>query len=107
MLAETGSQLGEHHLGRLRRETAEAKAQRIIGEELGRLDWKPTELGARPKSDPAKLQTAVHLRRETTLSAKEIAHRLRMGTARSASVRLHEAMSRQAAEAPAQGHLAI
>ena len=68
VLAETESQLGEHHFGRLRQETAEARAQRIIGEELGRLGWEPTELGARRESDPAKLQIAVQLRRETTLS---------------------------------------
>jgi hypothetical protein len=37
MLEETESQLGEHPFGELRRETAEAKAQRIASEELDRL----------------------------------------------------------------------
>lgn len=104
MLEETEGQLGEHHFGQLRRESAEAKAQRIISQELRRLGWSPRELASRRKSDPAKLQIAVRLRQETTLTVKEIAGRLQLGTARSASVRLHTALRSPTAAASAQGH---
>jgi hypothetical protein len=33
-----------HHFGALRQETAQAKAQRIISEELGRRVWNQTDL---------------------------------------------------------------
>jgi putative transposase len=92
MLEQTEGQLGEHHFGELRRETAEAKGQRIIAEELGRLGWKEADFATRRKSDPAKLQIAARLRKETTLSIKQIAGCLHLGTPRSASVGLHTVM---------------
>ena len=106
-LAEMEGQLGEHHRGELRQEMAEAKAQRIITEELGRLGWTPTDLASRRKSDPAKLRIAALLRRETTLSVKQTAGRLHLGTPRSATVRLHLAMAQLAPAQPAQAHLGI
>ena len=42
--------IGEHHYGKLRLETAEAKAERIISKELRRLNWKETDLVCRRKS---------------------------------------------------------
>jgi hypothetical protein len=59
--------LGEHHSGELRRETADAKAERLISEELRQLGWKEADLVARRKSDPTKLAIAARLRTETTL----------------------------------------
>jgi hypothetical protein len=38
MLAQMEGKLGVHHSGELRRETAEAKAERIVAEELARAD---------------------------------------------------------------------
>ena len=58
MLEPTEGQLGEHHFGELRRETDEAKGQRIIAEELGRLGWQEADLARRRTGDPAKLQVA-------------------------------------------------
>src|SRR5438045_892490 len=55
-----------------RRETAEAKAERLITEELTRLQWTGQDLVAHSKSDPRKLAIAARLRQETTLSIKEI-----------------------------------
>ena len=92
MLEKMEGKLGENHAGELRRESAEAKGERIVREELKRLGWKESELAARRKSDPAKLAIAARLRRETTLTIKRIAQRAQLGTARSASVRLHEWM---------------
>jgi hypothetical protein len=80
--------VGDHHFGELRQETAQAKAERIIAEELGRLGWQPADLAARPKHDPDKVQLAQRLRRETTLSVRHIAERLHLGTPKSASFRL-------------------
>ncbi|MDB6040084.1 MAG: hypothetical protein JWM99_3925 [Verrucomicrobiales bacterium] len=82
--------LGENHSGELRRESAEAKAERIINEELRRLGWVPADLSLRRKSDPAKLAMADRLRRETVLSVKLIAERLHLGSPKSARARLQE-----------------
>ena len=84
--------LGEHHSGELRLETAEAKAERILGEELGRLGWTESELARRRRNDPGKMAIAVRLRRETTLSVKAIAGRVHLGTSYTANKRLHLAM---------------
>jgi len=89
LLRRLEGKLGEHHSGELRRETAEAKAERIIGEELKGLGWKPGELRQRAKSDPAKLALAARLRRETTQSIPWLAQRLHMGTWKSLNAKLH------------------
>ena len=92
MLEQMEDKLGEHHSGELRRETAQAKAEKIVGMELKRLGWKPSELAKRRKSDPLKLAVAARLRRETTLTLKEIAGRVHLGTSKSANARLHQWM---------------
>lgn len=94
MLEEMEGSLGEHHSGELHRETAEARAERIIGEELGRLGWTESDLASRRKSDPGKLAIGARLRKETTLSIKGIATRLQLGTSKSANARLHQWMGR-------------
>ena len=81
---------GEHHSGALRHESAEVKAGRIIAEELRRLGWLESELAKRRKTDPGKLALAARLRRETTLSVKWIAARVRLGTSKSANKNLHQ-----------------
>jgi hypothetical protein len=68
--------VGEHHYGQLRLETAQAKSERIITEELGRLGWRETDQAARRKHDPDKIQLAQRPRKETTLSVRQIAERL-------------------------------
>jgi len=73
LLEKMEGKLGEHHSGELRRETAEAKAERIVAEELRRLGWRGAELATRRKGDPDKLAIAARLRKETTLSLKAIA----------------------------------
>ena len=54
----------EHHSGQLRRETSQAKAERIVGEELRWLGWHEGDLTRRSKGDPEKLALAARLRRE-------------------------------------------
>jgi hypothetical protein len=89
ILDRIAGRLGEHHAGALRRESAEAKAERIIAQELKRLGWTAADLERRHKSDPQKLALAARLRGETTLTIKWIAARLHLGTWKSARVRLH------------------
>ena len=85
-LEELDGQVGQHHFGQMRLEVAQAKAERIITETLRQFGWQETDLISRRKRDPAKLQIAVRLRKETTLSVKQIAARLHLGTPASASV---------------------
>jgi hypothetical protein len=87
LLELMAEQLGEHHAGDLKCESAEAKAERIIAAELQRLRWSSTDLQLRLKSDPAKLQMAARLRAETTLPIHWIAQRLHLGTWKSANAR--------------------
>jgi hypothetical protein len=49
----------------------------------------------------------VRLPWQTTLSIKQIAERLHLGTTRSASVRVRAAMRRPTPARPARGHLRI
>ena len=83
-------------------ETAQAKAERIIAEELSRLGWTEGDLAGRRKNDPGKMAVAVRLRRETTLSVKQIAARVHLGTAQTATKRLHQAMKAVPAIEPSQ-----
>lgn len=100
MLKQMEGKLGEHHSGQLRLETAEAKANRIVAEELRRRGWQEADLRKRRKSDPAKLAVAARLRRETTLSIKAIAARVHLGTSKSANARLHRWMAESAKPVP-------
>ena len=72
-----------------KRESAEAKAERIIAEELARLGWSTEQLGHKPKTHPGKLALAARLRTETILTVRQIAARLQMRTWKSANSRLH------------------
>jgi REP element-mobilizing transposase RayT len=92
MLEQMEGKLGEHHSGELRQEMAEAKAGRIMVEELARLGWTAAELAERRKSDPDKLAIAARLRRETTLSLRAISARVLLGSSKSANALLHRWM---------------
>jgi len=107
LLEKMEGKLGEHHSGELRRETAEAKAERIVAEELRRLGWRGAELATRRKGDPDKLAIAARLRKETTLSLKAIAARVHLGTSKSANARLHNWMRKSVPSGSAQVQLGI
>ncbi|MBU6400742.1 MAG: transposase [Verrucomicrobia bacterium] len=89
LLEQMEGKLGEHHAGELKRESAEAKAERIIQEELKRRRWTEADLNERAKSDPAKLALAARVRRETTLTIRWIAGRLHLGSWKSLNAKLH------------------
>lgn len=105
MLAHMEGNLGEHHSGELHRASAEAKADRIMGEELKRNGWAEADLAARRKNDPVKLEIAARLRRETTLPLKAIAQRVKLGTSKAANARLHDHMKRAGDCEPSQPQL--
>lgn len=105
MLAHMEGNLGEHHSGELHRASAEAKADRIMAEELKRNGWAEADLAARRKNDPVKLEIAARLRRETTLPLKAIAQRVKLGTSKAANARLHDHMKRAGDCEPSQPQL--
>ena len=75
--------------------------------ELGRLGWSETELATRRKSDPAKLAIGARIRRETTLSIKAIASRVRLGASKGAHTNLHKWMRDKENKASAQEQLGM
>lgn len=80
LLAQVEGGAGQHHYGTEIHEATEAKATRIIDEELRRAVWTEADLARLKKGDPAKLRMAGRLRAETTVTLQWIAARLRMGT---------------------------
>jgi REP element-mobilizing transposase RayT len=89
LLLKLEGNLGEHHSGELHRASAEAKAERIVAEELDRRDWQEAYLLRRRKNDPGKLEIGARLRRETTLPLKTIALRVHLGSSKAANAKLH------------------
>jgi putative transposase len=80
LLAEMAERVGESHYGEERQESGEAKAERIVEEELRRRGWTKRSLGERRKGDPEKVKMALRLRRESIMTLKWIARRLAMGS---------------------------
>ena len=80
LLAQMSEKGGKSHYGEELRESAEAKAERIVVEELKRLGLAEGELIRRRKGDREKAQIARRLRRETIVTLGWIAERLRMGS---------------------------
>ena len=90
LLARMEGQLGEHHYGAERPESAEAKAERLVQAGLKAARWTEKDLGLRRKSDKVKVQLAARLRQETTMTLKWIAQRLQMGAWTHLNKRLYE-----------------
>lgn len=74
-------QAGPRHTGADIRESALAKAERIVQEELARLGWSGEDLRSYRKGDERKVRIAARLRRETTMTLAWIGQRLEMGVA--------------------------
>ena len=79
LLAQASERVGAQHDGAERQESGEAKAKRLVQEELARLGWQEADLAARRKGDPGKVRIARRLRRETTMTLAWIARRLHLG----------------------------
>ena len=78
------------------------KAERIVAAELRRLGWREGDLEERRKNDPDKLEIAARLRRKTTLSVKDIAARMHLGTSKGANRNLHNHLGRGSPPATGQ-----
>jgi putative transposase len=80
LLAGAVERVGPSHYSADRRETEEAREERIVAAGLRELGWKGGELAERPKGDEQKVRLAQQLRAETTMTLKWIAERLQMGS---------------------------
>jgi len=79
LLAHASERIGTQHYGAERQEIGEAKAERLVREELAELKWEEADLAQRRKGDPGKVRIARRLRQETTMTLAWIARRLHMG----------------------------
>lgn len=89
LLAQMTECIGAEHYGAERLETDEAKAERIVREELAVRQWQEADLTKRAKGDIGKVLIAGRLRAETVVTVKWIAARLAMGTAGYVNNRLY------------------
>jgi REP-associated tyrosine transposase len=89
LLGQMAAKLGEHHYGEERRQTVCEHAERLVREELAKAGWGEEDLGRRRKGDAVKLRLAARLRRETPMTLKWIAERLKMGTWKHLNNRLY------------------
>jgi putative transposase len=80
LLAQVSAKAGQWHYGEALQESAAAKADRIVREELLRRKWDEKTLAASRKGDAVKVAIAQRLRRETTVTLAWIAARLQMGS---------------------------
>ena len=80
LLTAAGERVGPSHYGAERRETGEARAQRLLREGLQELGWTEKDLSQRRKGDKGKVKLARRLRGETTMTLRWIADRLQMGS---------------------------
>ena len=92
MIAKMERKLKGQPVAQVRRESAEIKAERILAEELKVKGWTRRELVRRRKSDPEKLALGARLRQETTLTIKQIARLVALGSYGNANARLHQFM---------------
>jgi REP element-mobilizing transposase RayT len=90
LLLQASQQMGEHHYGEERRESAQDKAARLVDAGLKEAGWQESDLAKRRKGDPVKVALARRLRRETTMPLKWICDRLVMGSWKSVNRRLYE-----------------
>ena len=79
LLGQMEKSFGLHHDGGERQESAEAKARRLLAEELGRRGWSQEDLARLQKRDRQEVKIASRLRQETTMTWDWIAERLEMG----------------------------
>jgi hypothetical protein len=80
MLQYIQRQRGKWHYGKELRESAQAKAERLIAEACRLEAVSQEQLEQWQKGHPFKVELALKLRTQTTVTVEWIAHRLQMGT---------------------------
>ena len=79
LITSAVGRVGPSHHSARRQETGQEKAERIVRDELKRRGWEEQDLPDQPKGAKAKVAMARRLRKETTMTLKWIAARLKMG----------------------------
>jgi putative transposase len=79
LLEKMHAGLKRNHGGVEKRESAEARAAKLLAEELKRRGWKREQLKTRRKGDREKAKIAKRLREETTMTWEWIAEQVVMG----------------------------
>lgn len=79
LLAQMHERRGDHYGPELREADA-LHAERVLAAQLSRRGWSESQLIARRKGDPEKVEIASPLRARTPMTLKWIAQRLKMGT---------------------------
>jgi putative transposase len=95
LLAQMSGKVGQNHYGRERAESDLARAESVLAAELTKLGWSEADLKSRKKGDPAKVEIAGRLRRETTMTLRWIAIRLTMGSVAYLNNRLYLARKQE------------
>ena len=85
LLVRVSERRGPSHYGAELHQSAVEHAEGLLGTGLQALGWMEFDLAKRRKGDKAKVDLAMTLRKETTMTLKWIADRLKMGTAASLS----------------------
>jgi len=80
LLAQVDQKRGRWHYGAELQESAVDKAERLITDELKARGWTEQDLQAGRKGEPLKVELALKLRAETTMTLRWIAERLGAGT---------------------------
>jgi REP element-mobilizing transposase RayT len=80
LLAQVAEKRGVWHYGSELYQSAEEKAEKLIAAELKLQRWTNHDLAMRPKGDASKMQLAMKLRAQTTMTISWIAKRLHMGS---------------------------
>ena len=73
----------------MHRESGQAKGERIAGAALRQRKWSEQDLQQLPKSGAAKLEPEAQLRRETTLTTRQIPERLHLRSRKSLNNKLY------------------
>ncbi len=79
LLAQVSEQVSPKHTGEDIRQSAQAKGERIVPEELTRLGWAEPDLPGQRKGEGRTVRIPARLRRATTMTLARIAERLHMG----------------------------
>ncbi len=80
LLAQVSQAPSAIHYGEAVQEAVEARAERLLAEELARMGWNEMDLLDRQKGHPGKVKLALVLRANTTMPLGWVAERLKMGS---------------------------
>ena len=89
LLEKVEKQRGPNHLGQEWQESQVVKAERLLNAALVSRGWTEDDLARGPKTDPVKMEIAMQLRKESTMTIPWIAQRLQMGSANTLRNKLH------------------